>query len=122
MLKVFGFVRRNERLTHDEYRAAHVGHHNSFGRRLNNIRGYILNVRSNRSVAESLGPLAERLTRGEPEAFDDLWDGWGQLMFDKLEDYLSARAPARDRATSGSTMKCLDTMITPTNISRPNSQ
>lgn len=98
MLKVFGFVRRNGRLSHDEYRAAHVGHHNSFGRRLNNIRGYILNVRSNRTLAESLGPLASRLTRGEPEGFDDLWDGWGQLMFDTLDDYLAARAPARDRA------------------------
>jgi len=98
MLKVFGFVRRHKRLSHDEYRAAHVGYHNSFGRRLNNIRGYVLNVRANRGVDESLGPLAERLTRGEPDGFDALWDGWGQLMFDTLEDYLAARSPARDRA------------------------
>lgn len=98
MLKVFGFVRRNRQLSHDDYRAAHVGYHNSFGRRLNNIRGYVLNVRANRSVAESLGPLAERLTRGEPAGFDELWDGWGQLMFDTLDDYLAARSPARDRA------------------------
>ena len=27
MLKVFGFVRRHPGLTHDEYRAAHVGYH-----------------------------------------------------------------------------------------------
>lgn len=98
MLKVFGFVRRHKRLSHDEYRAAHVGYHNSFGRRLNNIRGYVLNVRANRSVEESLGSLAERLTRGEPVEFDTLWDGWGQLMFDTLEDYLAARSPAHDRA------------------------
>jgi hypothetical protein len=98
MLKVLGFVRRHKRLSHDEYRAAHVGYHNSYGRRLNNIRGYLLNVRANRSVGESLGPLAERLTRDEPADFDALWDGWGQLMFDTLEDYLAARSPARDRA------------------------
>jgi hypothetical protein len=98
MLKVFGFVRRNKQLSHDDYRAAHVGYHNSFGRRLNNIRGYILNVRANRSVADSLGPLAARLTKDEPAEFDALWDGWGQLMFDTLSDYLAARSPAHDRA------------------------
>jgi len=98
MLKVFGFVRRNKRLSHDDYRAAHVGYHNSFGRRLNNIRGYVLNVRANRAIGDSLGLLAERLTRGEPAEFDALWDGWGQLMFDTRADYLAARSPARDRA------------------------
>ena len=98
MLKVFGFVRRNKRLSHDEYRAAHVGYHNSFGRRLNNIRGYVLNVRANRSIDDTLGSLAGQLTRGELDEFDALWDGWGQLMFDTLEDYLAARSPARDRA------------------------
>jgi hypothetical protein len=98
MLKVFGFVRRNARLTHDEYRAAHVGYHNSFGRRLPGIRGYILNVRANRPVEETLGPLATRLTRGEPAGFDDMWDGWGQLMFDDLAAYLAGKSPSRDRA------------------------
>lgn len=98
MLKVFGFVRRNAKLTHDEYRAAHVGHHNSFGRRLNDIRGYLLNVRANRRIDESLGALAAQLTKGEPDGFDDLWDAWGQLMFDTLDVYLAARSPARDRA------------------------
>ncbi|MFK7912322.1 MAG: EthD domain-containing protein [Pseudomonadales bacterium] len=100
MLKVFGFIRRNQQLTHDEYRAGHVGYHNSFGRRLNNIRGYLLNVRANRSLAESLGAaVAGSITRNEPGDFDDQWDGWGQLLFDSLEDYLAARSPARDRAT-----------------------
>jgi hypothetical protein len=99
MLKVFGFVRRNARLSHDEYRAAHVGYHNSFGRRLPGIRGYILNVWANRTVAESLGEaLAARLTRGEPTGFDDMWDGWGQLMFDDLTAYLAAKRPALDHA------------------------
>jgi hypothetical protein len=97
MLKVFGFVRRGDALTHDEYRAAHVGYHNSFGRRLNNIRGYVLNVRANASIESTLGPLATRITRNEPAAFDDLWSGWGQLLFDSLEHYLSAKTPARDK-------------------------
>lgn len=97
MLKVLGFVRRNGRLTHDEYRAAHVGYHNSFGRRLNRIRGYLLNVRANRPPQEVLGEHAAYLNAGEPEAFDELWDGYGQLMFDSLDDYLAAKSPARDR-------------------------
>lgn len=98
MLKVFGFVRRHPRLSHDEYRAAHVGYHNSFGRRLRNIRGYVLNVRANAPLSARIGPLAGRLTRQEPEDFDALWDGWGQLMFDSLDDYLAARQPTADRA------------------------
>ncbi len=105
MLKVFGFVRRHPRLTHDEYRTAHVGYHNSFGRRLPNIRGYLLNVRANRPLQEMLGQArVAQLTRDEPDDFDALWDGWGQLLFDSLEDYLSARAPSRDRAGPGGLM------------------
>ncbi len=101
MLKVFGFVRRNQRLTHDEYRAGHVGYHNSFGRRLNGIRGYLLNVRANAPIQASLGAAHEHITRNEPEAFDAQWDGWGQLLFDSLDAYLAARSPARDRAGPG---------------------
>lgn len=98
MLKVFGFVKRHPRLSHDEYRAGHVGYHNSFGRRLPNIRGYLLNVASNRRIEETLGTsLARRITRNPPAGFDDQWDGWGQLMFDSLDDYLAAKRPARDR-------------------------
>lgn len=98
MIKILGFVKRNARLTHDEYRAGHVGFHSSFGRRLPNIRGYALNIRANQPLQETLGPLATRLTRAEPAGFDDMWDGWGQLLFDSRADYLAARAPARDRA------------------------
>lgn len=98
MLKILGFVERNARLTHDDYRAGHVGFHSSYGRRLPNIRGYGLNIRANRPIGEALGPLAAKLTRGEPAGFDAMWDGWGQLMFDTLGDYMAARAPARDRA------------------------
>jgi hypothetical protein len=99
MLKVFGFVRRNPRLTHEEYAAAHAGHHASYGRRLTGIRGYVLNVRASRPLADAIGAdLAARLTVNEPEGFDDAWDGWGQLMFDDLPAYLAARTPVPDRA------------------------
>ncbi len=97
MLKVFGFVRRNEMLTHDEYRAAHAGYHNSYGRRLRKIRGYLLNVRANRPMTETLGDFAGYLNGQEPPGFDDYWDGYGQLMFDSLNDYFSAKAPAMDK-------------------------
>ena len=100
MLKIFGFVSRHPRLTHDEYRAAHVGYHNSFGRRLNNIRGYILNVRSNRDLYTdfSQSHMLRSVSFGEPEDFDEKWDGYGQLNFDNIDAYLGARSPALDRA------------------------
>ena len=100
MLKIFGFVKRHPRLTHNEYRAAHVGYHNSFGRRLNNIRGYILNVRSTRDIYAnfSQSPVLRAVSFGEPKGFDEKWDGYGQLNFDNMNAYLGARAPALDRA------------------------
>ena len=91
MLKVFGFVRRHPSLTHDEYRTAHVGYHNSFGRRLPNIRGYLLNVRANRTPDEILGhELVAGLTRDEPDDFDTLWDGWFRLQ-DQVQGYRVAQ-------------------------------
>ncbi len=100
MLKIFGFVSRHTRLTHDEYRAAHVGYHNSFGRRLNGIRGYILNVRSNRDLYAdfSQSAMLRSVSFGEPEDFDEKWDGYGQLNFENIDAYLGARSPALDRA------------------------
>ena len=97
MLKVFGFVRRHDRLTHDEYRAAHAGYHNSYGRRLPGIRGYLLNVRANRDLGEALGEHGAQLNAGDPPGFDAAWDGYGQLMFNSLADYLAAKSPARDK-------------------------
>ncbi|MGE0668350.1 MAG: hypothetical protein AB7O49_17480 [Sphingomonadales bacterium] len=99
MLKVFGFVRRNPRLTHEEYGAAHAGFHASYGRRLTGIRGYVLNVRASRPLAEAIGAdAAGALTRYTPDGFDEAWDGWGQLMFDDLAAYLASRNPVPDRA------------------------
>jgi len=99
VLKVLGFVTRNANITHDEYRAGHVGYHNSFGRRLNNIRGYLLNVRANASIEQTLGePLVQQIAFGEPDDFDAQWDGWGQLLFDSYDHYITARSPATDLA------------------------
>lgn len=101
MLKVFGFVRRHAQLSHDEYRAAHVGYHNSFGRRLNGIRGYLLNVRANRRLEDLLGEFNAALNQGAPAGFDEAWNGYGQLMFDSLDAYLQAKRPARDKPGPG---------------------
>ena len=100
MFKVFGFVTKNNNLTHDEYRAGHVGYHNSFGRRLNNIRGYTLNVRSNQNITEDYNKssLVKEISFNEPNEFDNQWNGYGQLMFDKFEDYITAKQPALDKA------------------------
>ena len=100
MFKAFGFIKRNSNLTHDEYRAGHAGYHNSFGRRLNNIRGYILNVRSNNDLACDYqgSSLIDQITIAEPRDFDNAWDGYGQLNFDSVDDYFDARTPAFDRA------------------------
>lgn len=99
MLKVFGFVKGNQRLSHDEYRAAHAGYHNSYGRRLNNIRGYLLNVKSNRQIQDLFGGDFPELYAGKSSFFEGCWSGYGQLMFDSLEDYLNAKSPARDKPT-----------------------
>jgi hypothetical protein len=101
MLKVLGFVRRHERLTRDEYRTAHAGYHNSYGRRLNGIRGYLLNVRANRPPASVFGEESAYLCDGKPADFEERWDGYGQLMFGSLQEYLSAKSPARDRPGPG---------------------
>ena len=100
MFKVFGFVTKNNNLTHDEYRAGHVGYHNSFGRRLNNIRGYTLNVRSNQNITKDYkkSSLVKEISFNEPNEFDNQWNGYGQLMFDKFEDYIIAKQPALDKA------------------------
>ena len=100
MFKVFGFVKKNNNLSHDEYRAGHVGYHNSFGRRLKNIRGYILNVRSNRDLAKDFknSEIIRELSLNEPKNFDSQWNGFGQLMFDNYYDYINAKQASLDKA------------------------
>lgn len=98
MLKVFGFGLRSSKLTHDEYRAAHIGYHASHGRRLNHIRGYLVNIRANRDLADLLGDNGSELSGGEATNFDDRWDGYSQFMFDSHDVHLAAKAPSLDKA------------------------
>ena len=100
MFKVFGFVKKNSNLSHDDYRAAHAGYHNSFGRRLKNIRGYILNVRSNKDLFRDFNnsKIIKEITLNEPKNFDSQWNGFGQLMFDDYDDYIKAKQSTLDKA------------------------
>lgn len=101
MFKVFAFLKRNSRLTHDEYRAAHVGYHCGTSRRLKGIRGYTVNIWANEPLAPRLGPLAAEIIRGEPAGFLDLWDGFPSVMFDSFEAWTRAREAEPTRAMQG---------------------
>ena len=103
MFKVFGFVKKNNNLSHDDYRAGHAGYHNSFGRRLKNIRGYILNVRSNRDLVKDYknSEIIREISLNEPKNFDNQWNGFGQLMFDDYYDYINAKQATLDKAGPG---------------------
>ena len=62
LFKVFAFLRRNTSLlTHDEYRAGHVGYHCCNSRRLKNIRGYLVNIWSNTGLKSKIGKDYEKL-------------------------------------------------------------
>ena len=100
MIKIIGFTRRNPALSHDEYRAGHIGHHSSHGRRLRNIRGYVINVRANAGLEPIFAQLLPGMVKNEPPGFDALWDGYGQLNFDSLDDYFRATEGEPDQATA----------------------
>ena len=101
MYKVFAFLKRNTALlTHDEYRAGHVGYHCCGSRRLKGIRGYLVNIWANADLAQALGPLHDEITRNEPAGFLDLWDGFPQVYFDSWETWSTAATPEPNRATA----------------------
>jgi len=101
MYKVFAFLKRNTALlTHDEYRAGHVGFHCSHSRRLNGIRGYCVNVRANGDLRDGLGPLYSEVTRNEPSEFAEQWDGFPQVYFDSRDTWTQAATPEPTRATA----------------------
>ena len=101
MYKVFAFLKRNtELLTHDEYRAGHVGYHCCHSRRLKGIRGYLVNIWSNASLQQQLGPLYDEITRNEPAGFLDLWDGFPQVYFDDWQSWSEAATAEPNRATA----------------------
>jgi hypothetical protein len=94
MIKVTGFCKRHPNLTHLEYAAAHAGFHVSLGRRMRNLVGY-LHYSWTDAKFEASVPGA---SRGEPEDFYDLWDGFSELYFASADDYFRAFEPVRDRA------------------------
>jgi len=100
MFKVFAFLRRNtELLTHDEYRAGHVGYHCGQSRRLKNIRGYLVNVWSNTPFNERVGkPMANDMVWNEPANFLDWWDGFPEVFFDDHAAWLDALTVEPTRA------------------------
>jgi hypothetical protein len=102
MEKVIGFTRRNPRLTYDEYRAAHLGHHCSYGRRLRNIRGYLFNAQAPAGpLRDAIRQLPVAIERDPPDGFTDTWSAYGQLNFDSLDDYFRAMEGEPDHATPG---------------------
>ena len=101
MFKVFAFLKRNARLTHDEYRAGHIGYHSGHSRRMKGMRGYCVNVWSNRNLRQALGPLHDRITRAAPENFLDQWDGFPCVHFDNEATWRGSGEPEKTRAMKG---------------------
>ena len=101
MFKVFAFLKRNVRLTHDEYRAGHIGYHSGHSRRMKGMRGYCVNVWANRDLKQALGPLHDRIVRGAPADFLDQWDGFPCVHFDSAATWLASSEPEKTRAMTG---------------------
>ena len=98
VFKVFAFLQRHPNLSHDEYRAGHVGYHCGQSRRLKNIRGYLVNIWSNEPFADKVGGMYDELVFNEPLGFTDLWDGFPQVYFDSQADWVAARTAEPTRA------------------------
>jgi len=98
MIKVFGFARRAEHLSQDEYRAALIGYHSSHVRRRNRIRGYIVNVRANRPMPKAAQIALDGLEGVSPACGQIEWDAYEQLMFDPpFPDGVSFESGVKDR-------------------------
>lgn len=100
--KVWAFLKRNAALlSHDEYRAGHVGFHCGNTRRLNGIRGYTVNVHDEHSgLGRELAATGLVTVRDEPEGFLGLWDGFPAVHFDDRQHWLGAATPEPTRATA----------------------
>jgi len=102
MFKVFAFLKRNTALiSHDEYRAGHIGYHSGHSRRLKGLRGYCVNVWSNGDPKQVLGPLHSEIVRGEPAGFTDLWDGFPAVYFDSAAAWAGSSEGEKTRAMAG---------------------
>ena len=100
MYKVFAFLKRNPKLTHDEYRAGHVGYHCGQSRRLKNIRGYLVNIWANEPLESKLGSADLGLSINAPPGFLEWWDGFPQVYFDDRANWVNARSVEPNRATA----------------------
>lgn len=99
MFKVFAFLKRNTALlSHDEYRAAHVGYHCGQSRRLKDIRGYMVNIWSNTPIRERLGDLYDGISFKEPDGFLNQWDGFPEVFFDNQQSWASSKELEPTRA------------------------
>ena len=102
MFKVFAFLKRNTALlSHDDYRAGHVGFHCCNSRRLRDIRGYAVNIWANAPLAPRLGRLHAEIVRNEPAGFLELWDGFPEVWFDSQRSWTGAATPEPTRAMAG---------------------
>ena len=100
MFKVFAFLKRNsELLSHNEYRAGHIGYHCCNARRLSGIRGYVVNVWANEGLSSKIGADYSDIIINEPVSFNDLWDGFPQVYFDNAASWQKAAIIEPNRAT-----------------------
>ena len=99
--KVWAFLRRNTALlSHDEYRAGHVGFHCGNTRRLKGIRGYTVNIHDERAdLGRALAATGAVTVENEPQGFLDLWDGFPAVHFDDRQRWTQAGTPEPTRAT-----------------------
>ncbi len=98
MYKIYAFLKRNPSLSHDEYRAGHVGYHCGQSRRLKNIRGYLVNVWANEPLRDKVGPWLDEVTHNAPDGFLDIWDGFPEVFFDDRLSWTEARTVEPTRA------------------------
>lgn len=99
--KVWAFLKRNATLlSHDEYRAGHVGYHCSNTRRLKDIRGYAVNIhdQDDEGLHERLSSSGAITQRAQPEGFLEMWDGFPAVLFDTRAAWLAAATPEASRA------------------------
>jgi hypothetical protein len=98
MFKIFAFLKRNAALTRDEFRAGLIGYHAGHSRRMRGVRGYMVNIQSDRRTADTLRALHRELVWEEPAGFADEWDGFPAMWFDGPDGWRNSREPEKTRA------------------------
>ena len=100
MYKVYAFLKRHPKLSHDEYRAGHLGYYCGQTRRLKNIRGYHVSIWANQLLEDTLPEVMTHCSINPPKDFLDWWDGTSSLYFDDHTSWLDARSAEPNRATA----------------------